>query len=330
MPNRPLTFSDYVGQQRIIDQLLVMIQASRRMGRTFPHVLFGGNAGLGKTTLSNIVANELGVGFHVVMGGSLKTEEDVENLLINVQEGDVVFIDEIHRMPLVIEEMFYIVMEDFQIELDNEHGRKERFDLPRFSLIGATTLAGDLSKPLRDRFRRVFELQSYQNDDIVAILKRLTNEEGMTCHDDALNEIAKRSRGVARVAINYFESCREYAVVFFDGVLTKEAVVEQFCLMGIDEAGLTENDHRVLNYLADQSRPVGINSLVSGVNIDRPTYENVVEPYLQQMGFINRASNGRVITDKGREWIGATVQSSTVTQQAPAVRSNRSLADRRG
>jgi len=328
MANRPLTFNDYIGQERIKAQLEVMIAASLRMGRALPHIAFGGNAGLGKTTLAQIVANALGTNFHTAMGSNLKSADDVYALLEQVDEGDVVFIDEIHRMPIAIEELFYPVMEDFEVEIVNEYSQLERVSVPHFTLIGATTLAGQLSKPLRDRFGRVFELQNYDENDLVIILQKLAAREEVEYDLEALRDIARRARGVARIGISYFDRCREYAVVYCGGKVTEEAVQEQFAMMGIDELGLTENDHRVLEFLSRQSRPKGVAALCTGVGIDKPTYENVIEPYLYQIEFIDRASNGRVITPKGMRWIGASarVESSTVARSSNL----RSLRELRG
>jgi Holliday junction DNA helicase RuvB len=313
MANRPLSFEDYIGQERIKTQLRITIGASKKSGRQLPHMLLYGNPGLGKTTLAQIIANEAGVKFHEVMASNLSTVEDVEAMLANLSDDtpDVLFIDEIHRLSLKIEELFYPVMEDFQFEKDMGEGRQrkmQRFWVPKFCLIGATTLAGDLSRPLRDRFGLHHQLQNYQIEEIANILLKLAGREGVEIKGEALFSIAKRAKGVARIAINYYNRCLEYAeFIVGDGNITKDVAEEQFDLMGIDDMGLDENDYRVLAYLAGQPRAVGLNALASGCDIDVPTITNMIEPYLVQTGLINRTRSGREITEKGYTWINRHV-----------------------
>ncbi|RPK20137.1 Holliday junction branch migration DNA helicase RuvB [Paenibacillus xylanexedens] len=315
MANRPLTLKDYIGQERIKTQLAVTLGACKKNSKAMPHMLLYGNPGLGKTTLSEIIANEYGSRLHVAMGGNLNKPEDVQALLAPLSDdgGDIVFIDEIHRMPIKCEEMLYTAMEDFEVETGGE-----RFWIPNFTMIGATTLAGDLSRPLRDRFGLHFQLQNYQPDEVGMIIQKLSARENTSITDGAIQEIAKRAKGVARIAINFYSRCKEFADFLGDGTINEDVAAQQFSLMGIDEMGLDENDYRVLNYLATQPRPVGIAALSTGADIDMPTITNMIEPYLVQTGMINRTRSGREITQKGKEWIGVVPpQPVASTDNAP-------------
>ncbi|MDF0728931.1 Holliday junction branch migration DNA helicase RuvB [Cytobacillus sp. S13-E01] len=303
---RPLKLNDYVGQEKIKKQLSITIGASKKKQTQLPHMLFYGNPGLGKTTLAKIIANEFGVKFHEAMGTNLKTVEDVESVLANLTDdgSDVLFIDEIHRLPLKIEELFYPVMEDFVFE--KELNRKiQQFWVPEFTLIGATTLAGELSRPLRDRFNLKFQLQNYNLEQISDIILKLASREKVTITDEALYDIAKRSKGVARIGINYFYRCLEYAE-FITGKkqINQEVTKNQFEIMEIDDMGLDEGDRKVLLYLANQSSAIGGDALAIGSDIDKPTLQNIIEPYLIQCDLIIRTNKGREITNKGKNWIG--------------------------
>lgn len=319
MANRPLTFEDYIGQARAKKQLNITIGASKRNKVALPHMLITGNPGLGKTTVAEIIANEFGVSFIQVMAGSINTIDDIEKLFaqISTSQPDVVFVDEIHRLPIKIEELFYPIMEDLKCEIDGE-----LCWVPPFTLIGATTLAGDLSRPLRDRFGLHLQLQNYQIDEIEAIITRLAEREHTHIEKPALYEIARRSKGVARIAVKFFHRCREYAdFINGDGIITAAVCEEQFDLMGIDPLGLDENDLKVLHYLAKQRRPVGKAMLAAGVDIDVPTMENIIEPYLVQTGLIVGTNRGREITERGLSWISngttepVTVENSTTSGQ---------------
>jgi Holliday junction DNA helicase RuvB len=304
MANRPLTLDDYIGQRRVKTQLQVTIAACKKNQKALPHMLLYGNPGLGKTTLAEIIANMFGTSFYPVMGGNLQTVNDARNLLAGLNDagGDIIFIDEIHNMPLKVEEFLYSAMEDFTVEIEGI-----RHWVPDFTLIGATTLPADISRPLRDRFGVHYQLQNYQLDEVGKILEKLAERESVEVTSDAIGEIAKRAKGVARIAINLFHRVREYADVFNDGVVDENSANEQFDLMGIDELGLDENDHRVLHYLSTQSRAVGIAALATGCDIDANTITTMVEPYLVQVGLVERTNRGRQITGKGAQWIGAAV-----------------------
>jgi Holliday junction DNA helicase RuvB len=286
-------------------------------------MLLYGNPGLGKTTLAEIIANEFGTNLHVAMGGNLNTPESIQALFapLNDDGGDIIFIDEIHRMPIRIEEMLYTAMEDNTVEIDIGEGM-QRYWIPSFTLIGATTLMGDLSRPLRDRFGLHFQLQNYQVDEVSMIIQKLAGREKVSIAQDAVAEIAKRAKGVARIAINFFYRCKEYADYLADGDITDEIAKNQFAVMGIDEIGLDENDYRVLNFLSTQARPVGISALATGVDIDRVTIENIIEPYLVQKGLVNRARSGREITNRGLEWIGVVPPQAQESRRQSNNRSN--------
>lgn len=325
MANRPLTFNDYIGQERMKQQLAISIGACKRADRQLPHLLFAGPPGLGKTTIAQVVANEMGVGFHEIMASSLNSAEDVEQLLaqLSAETKDIVFIDEIHRLNPKVEELLYPVMEDFVFEMEwRENGRKmqERFWVPEFTLIGATTLAGDLSRPLRDRFGIHFNMQNYSTEETAQILYGLADREEVKINAKALMDIARRSRGVARIAINFFNRCREYAEFMGDGEIDHNVTEEQFSILEIDELGLDEKDYAVLEYLASQSTPTGVDTLVAGTNIDKSTILNVVEPYLIQQQMITRTPRGRLITDKGLNWLYRDmVIEETITEQESRV-----------
>jgi Holliday junction DNA helicase RuvB len=326
MSKRPLTLDDYIGQERVKTQLMITMGACRKNNKTLPHMLLSGNPGLGKTTLAEIIANEVGTNLTTAMGGNLQCMEDIQDLLAPMSDdgGDIIFIDEIHRMPIKIEEMLYSAMEDFTVIIDIGKGTR-RYSIPSFTLIGATTLSGDLSRPLRDRFGLKFQLQNYQMDEIGKIILNLSKRVKAEIDRDAINEISKRSKGIARIAINYFDRCKEYADYVGDGKIDGDSVAQQFALMGIDEIGLDENDLTVLKYLSRQSRPVGIAALSTGCDIDKPTIENIIEPYLLQTGMVNRTSGGREITDRGLAWINAPM-----TQPVAQVRSRSARTQRLG
>lgn len=322
MANRPLMLTDYIGQDKIKMQLAITMRANSRKiipyeledgsvienKAQLPHILLFGNAGLGKTTLAQIIANEYGVNFIEVMASSINTAEDLEGVLAQLSDDqpDIVFIDEIHRLPIKIEELLYTAMEDFVFEREYKDGNQKKIQkcwIPKFTLIGATTLVGDISRPLRDRFSMHFEMQNYENTQIVDILHKLATREGIKVDGEGLLEIAKRSKGVARISINFFHRCYEYSLYKETMVINKNVAQAQFDIMGIDEIGLNEKDYAVLEYLSTQTNPVGIGTIATAIDVDENTFKNVIEPYLVQKGLINRSRRGREITANGLAWI---------------------------
>ena len=319
MSRRPLMFDDYLGQESVKLQLKIAIEASKRMGKPLKHTLFYGNPGLGKTTLANIIANEMGSKFISIVASNLKTKGDIVKLLLQLRSLEdpipedeigtydpsapcVVFIDEIHNIPLSIEEMFYSIMEDFEIDIETPSGVARRW-VPEFTLIGATTRAGDLTRPLRDRFGLQFELQDYSSDELAELLMRFAKRNSINVTPKATRTISRRARGVARIAIHFLESCRDLAIIYNDGRITSKIAKKQFDIMGIDPMGLNQTDYKVLDILASQSRPVGLPTLASAVDIDRTTLETIVEPFLAQKRLIERTSRGRTITRAGLQVI---------------------------
>lgn len=309
MTKRPLTFADYIGQERMKKQLAITMKACKTMKQPLPHLLFSGGAGLGKTTISKIIANEMNVGLHEVMASNLNSIDDLEALFSQVSEEqhDIIFIDEIHRLPIKVEELLYPMMEDFMIECEvkDQFGRTqmERFYVPKFTLIGATTLAGDLTQPLRDRFGIHFTLQKYNNEETANIINNLAIREGVKVTKEALLDIARRSKGTARIAINYFHRCKEYATFLGNKLIDEVATKGQFDLLGVDELGLDSKDFQILEYLATQTNPIGIDTLATATSIDKNTIQSIIEPYLIQQRLMDRTSRGRKITTQGLDWI---------------------------
>jgi Holliday junction DNA helicase RuvB len=338
MANRPMILNDYVGLERMKKQLRITMGACLKMNEPLPHMLFAGPPGLGKTTIAKIIAEEQGVNFHEIMASNVNSLEDLESILSNLSETqyDIVFIDEIHRLPMRVEELLYPIMEDFIVETEvkDNYGRNrmERFWIPKFTLIGATTLAGDLSQPLRDRFGISFTLEKYSSDETSQIINNISKREYVEVTSGALMDIAKRSKGTARVAINYYNRCKEYANFIGEGVINEEATGEQFELLGIDDMGLDEQDYKVLEYLATQTTPIGIDTIATATNIDKNSIQTIIEPYLVQKRMMDRTRSGRRITPQGLDWIynhsdngvELTVNNENYYQDEPAIQHNMS------
>lgn len=300
---RPKKLQDYVGQKDVRDQMEIFISASRSRGESLDHTLIFGPPGLGKTTLANIIANEMGVAIKSTSGPVLEKAGDLASLLTNLEEGDILFIDEIHRMNTAIEEVLYPAMEDYELDImigDGPSARSIKLELPPFTLVGATTRAGLLSAPLRDRFGIVQRLEFYNIDDLTSIVERSASLSGMDIERDGAFEIARRSRGTPRIANRLLRRVRDYAEVKSDGVVTQEVAQGALDLLNVDKAGFDQSDQRMLLAMIEKfdGRPVGVESLAAAIGEERGTIEDVLEPYLIQEGFMVRTPRGRMVTKK--------------------------------
>ena len=307
---RPQAFRDFPGQERVKERLQISVLASKERGEPLSHLLLCGPPGLGKTTLASIMANELGVGIKSTSGPVIEKPGDLAGLLTALNEGDILFIDEIHRLPIQIEEYLYSAMEDFVIDIMLEQGvgsRSVRLTIPKFTLIGATTRQGKLSSPLRSRFTMTCRLDYYNSRELVNILTRSVGVMGGTAEPDGLEEIARRSRGTPRIANNLLRWVRDYAQVQKAPSITRDIASKALSMLDIDDDGLDEMDNRILEAIIVKfkGRPVGLKSLAVAVGEEEGTIEEVYEPYLIQEGYILRTSNGRVVTAKGEQRFAA-------------------------
>ena len=299
-PLRPRTLREYVGQEKVKENLSVFIDAAKLRREALDHVLLYGPPGLGKTTLAAIIANELGVNFRITSGPALERPGDLAALLTNLDEGDVLFIDEIHRLPRTVEEILYPAMEDFSIDIMQGKGQGAasiHLPLPHFTLIGATTRAGQLSAPLRDRFGVISRLEMYTPDELSRIVTRSARILEVDCDPDGALEIATRSRGTPRLANRLLKRVRDFAVVLNDGVIDRQTADEALNRMEIDNLGLDLVDRRILEAMIRHYNggPVGLDTLAAVTGEEAITIEDVYEPYLMQLGFINRTPRGRVV-----------------------------------
>ncbi len=306
---RPLRFDDFVGQDRIKENLRVFIEAARGRGEALDHVLFCGPPGLGKTTLANIIAHELGVGIKATAGPVLERAGDLAAILTNLQEHDVLFIDEIHRLNRVVEEILYPAMEDFQLDIVIGQGpgaRSIKLDLPRFTLVGATTRTGLLTSPLRDRFGVIDRLNFYAPDELRTIVMRSAGLLRIKITPDAAAEIARRSRGTPRIVNRLLRRARDFAQVRGDGTITNDLVASAMKRLEVDERGFDEMDRRLLLLIIEkfEGGPVGIETIAAALNEERDTIEDVYEPYLIQEGFLDRTPRGRQATRIAYEYFG--------------------------
>jgi Holliday junction DNA helicase RuvB len=319
---RPRTLGEMVGQDRIRENLAVFIRAARERGEALDHVLFHGPPGLGKTSLASVVAHEMDAPLRGTSGPAIERPGDLAALLSNLESGDVLFIDEIHRLPPAVEEILYPAMEDFQLDILIGHGpgaRSMRLDLPRFTLVGATTRAGLLTSPLRDRFGWMARLEYYPPQDLERILRRSARVLGMRLAGDALGEIASRSRGTPRVANRLLRRVRDFAEVELGrgGEVAPDLARSALERLDVDHAGFDRLDRAVLRTLLEKfdGGPVGLETLAAAVGEDRGTLEDVVEPFLIHEGFLNRTPRGRVATRLCREYFGFPLPDAPGTQR---------------
>ena len=301
--------SDYIGQEKIKDSLDIMIQAAKERGETVDHILFSGPPGLGKTTLSTVVANELGSNIKTTSGPAIERTGDLAAILTNLEEGDVLFIDEIHRLNRMVEEVLYPALEDYVLDIVVGKGpaaRSIRIDLPHFTLIGATTRTGLLTGPLRDRFGIAFRLQYYTPEELALIVSRSAGILDVPITQDGALEIARRSRGTPRLANRLLKRVRDWAQVRGDGTINEDVAAEALSFYDIDPLGLDAMDNRILQLLAVQfgGRPVGVNTIASALSEDVDTIEDVYEPFLMQCGLIARTPKGRQATLRAFEHLG--------------------------
>ena len=300
---RPTTFVECIGQKSVKEKLSIAIEAAKKRGEPLEHILFYGPPGLGKTTLAHVIANEMGSRIKTTSGPALVKQGDVMGLLSNVNTGDILFIDEIHRLSTPVEEFIYPAMEDFRVDFTVDsgmHAKTINFPLKRFTLIGATTRAGLLSAPLRGRFGMLYHMEFYSSGELAQILDRSAKLLNLSCQDNTLELIASRSRGTPRIANRLLKRVRDYAQVKGKGKLTSDVVTSSLKMEQIDELGLDELDRSFLRALANiyNGGPAGIEALAATLGEEKDTLEDVVEPYLLQIGFIRRTNRGREITEQ--------------------------------
>ncbi|HHZ11138.1 MAG TPA: Holliday junction branch migration DNA helicase RuvB [Acholeplasmataceae bacterium] len=308
---RPKTLDEYIGQDQIKEMLRIFISSALKRNESLDHVLFFGPPGLGKTTLAGIIAREMGANFHSLTAPSIERIGDMVAILSNLEAGDVLFIDEIHRLPRVIEEVLYGAMEDFAVNIivgKDATSNTIRLDLPPFTLIGATTRFGDVSAPLRDRFGIIHQLHYYEVEELMKIVKRSARIYNFPIEDDAAREIAKRSRGTPRIANRLYRRVRDFAQYEDENCdrIRLPITAKSLLMLDIDEYGLNQTDHRYLRALVEMFNggPVGVNAIAAAISEDMTTLEDVYEPYLLQEGFILRTPRGRMATEKTYKHLG--------------------------
>ncbi len=306
---RPKKLNEYVGQDKIKENLRIFIQAAQNRGEPIEHVLLYGAPGLGKTTLAHVISNEIGSGIRITSGPAIEKSGDLAAILTNLSEGDILFIDEIHRLNKNIEEILYPAMEEYALDIIIGKGpsaRTLRIDLPRFTIIGATTKVSSLSAPLRDRFGTTYHLNFYEHDDIEKIINRSAKILDVSLDQEPVKEIAKRSRFTPRVANRLLKRVRDYCEVKGDGKVDNDLTKKAFDMLEVDEVGLDWIDRKILEVIIDKfgGGPVGLNTIAAATGEDMSTIEDVYEPYLMRLGFLDRKPRGRVVTDIARKHLG--------------------------
>ena len=309
---RPQLLDEYIGQKDVKENLKVFIEAAKMRNESLDHTLLYGPPGLGKTTLAYIIANELGVNIKTASGPTIEKSGDLAAILSSLEEGDVLFIDEIHRIPRFIEEILYPAMEDFTLDIiigGEGSSRSIKIDLPPFTLVGATTRAGDLSSPLRDRFGIISHLDYYSIEDLTTIIKRTSKVFDIEIEEEAAVALAKRSRGTPRIANRLLKRVRDFALVNGSGVIDLDITNSSLDRLKVDSDGLDETDHKLLEAIIYKFNggPVGIDALASSIGEEKATIEDVYEPYLLQNGYLKRTNRGRIVTEKAYKHLGIEI-----------------------